>query len=80
MAGAAITPLLFLGDPEDAVWLDDITPVATSGEAVDLILNGHGALLPKGDWTSAGAVLTTLGCDDEWIARHLLYAKTGLWL
>lgn len=74
---AAVTPTLFLGEPEEKVWLNDLVPVNTAKEAVAVICRGGSALLPEEDWDTARQVLRELGCTEQWIENRFDFAKTG---
>ena len=65
---------LFVGEPQDTAFFDDLVWAETPGRAVQLIEEGYAALLPEeGDWQER--VRDTLGLlgasldHIEWVVR-----------
>lgn len=78
MTSACLTPTLFIGDPGDAVYLTNVTPVVTVDEAVAVIQAKGRALLPLDAWDDAAEVMRRLGIEEPWIENRLRFAKTAM--
>jgi hypothetical protein len=67
-----------VGDAGDTVWYPDAVYTLTPSTAVQIIENGHTAVIPYKDWKqTARYVLAHLGCDDGWVQNRIHFAEIG---
>jgi hypothetical protein len=70
-----VTPTLFVGEPPRH--LSRTVRVSSAAEAVALIESGATAILPKGRYDLADAVLAHFGLDEAARRRQITFGRTG---